>query len=240
MLAGSAVRSLFRKLRVLHEQGGRIDPHARHAPVEPEAQHVLVLGPHLGVRPVEIRLLRREEMEVPLAELAVRPRPRRAAEDRLPAVRRQVAAGPRAGPKPESRPLRRAGGRGERSAKPRVPVGDVVRDDVDDGADPELARLGDQLLRLLERAEDRVDRPVVGDVVAGVGERRRVPRVEPERVDPEVVQVRQAGTHAGEVADPVAVRVREAPHIDLVDDRVAPPVGHDRCGGSERRGVVRC
>ena len=28
---------------------------------------------------------------------------------------------------------------------------------------------------------------------------------------------------AGEVADPVAVRVGEAPDVDLVDDRVAPP-----------------
>ena len=111
----------------------------------------------------------------------------------------------------------------ERRLEPRVLVGDVVRDDVDDRADPERARLGDQLLGLLERPERRVDRAVVGDVVAAVGERRRVPRLEPERVDAEVAQVGQPLADAGEVADPVAVRVGEAPDVDLVDDGVAPP-----------------
>ena len=44
VLAGSAVRLLLAELRVLHEQGGRVDPHAGDAAVEPEAQDVLVLG----------------------------------------------------------------------------------------------------------------------------------------------------------------------------------------------------
>ena len=102
-------------------------------------------------------------------------------------------------------------------------VRDVVRDDVDDRADAERAGLRDQLLGLLERPERRVDRAVVGDVVARVGQRRRVPGVEPEGVDAEVAQVRQPRADAGEVADPVAVRVGEAADVDLVDDGVAPP-----------------
>ena len=103
-------------------------------------------------------------------------------------------------------------------------VGDVVRDDVDDRADPERTRLGDQLLGLLEGAEDGIDRPVVGDVVAGVGERGRVPGVEPEGVDAEILEIRESRANAGQVADSVAVRVAEAPDVDLVDDRVAPPL----------------
>ena len=47
----------------------------------------------------------------------------------------------------------------------------MIGDDVDDGSDPEGGGLGDQLLRFLERAERRVDRPVVGDVIATVGQR---------------------------------------------------------------------
>jgi hypothetical protein len=50
---------------------------------------------------------------------------------------------------------------------------DVVGDDVDDGPDPDGLRLRDQALRLLECAERGIDRPVVGDVVAAVGERER-------------------------------------------------------------------
>ena len=60
--------------------------------------------------------------------------------------------------------------------EPGVPVGHVVGDDVDDRPDAQGERLGDQRLGLRERAERRIDGPVVGDVVAAVGERRDVPR----------------------------------------------------------------
>ena len=164
------------------------DPHARRAAVEPEPKNVLVLGPHVRVRPVEVGLLGREQVEVPLAGRAslVGACPRGTAEDRLPAVRRKLSVGPGSGPEPEAFPLSRPGRRGEGGAKPRVLVGDVVRNDVDDRADPESRGLGDQLLRFLQCPEGRIDRPVVRDVVTPVGQRRRVPRAEPEGVDSEI------------------------------------------------------
>jgi hypothetical protein len=122
----------------------------------------------------------------------------------------------------------------------------MVRDDVHDRADTELARGGDQLLRLLERPEGGVDRPVVDDVVAVVGQGRRVPGVEPERVDAQLVQIREPRAHTGEVTRPVAVPVGEAPDVHLVDDRVPPPglagpVGRPRRGerlnGAGRGGI---
>ena len=151
------------------------------------------------------------------------PRPRRAAEDRLPVVRRLRRRRRPTRPEPEARAFGRSGRRRERLLEPRMLARDVVRDDVDDRADAERARLGDQLLGLGERAERRIDRAVVDDVVAVVGERRRVPGVEPERVDAELAQVREPRAHTGEIADAVAVRVGEAADVDLVDDGVAPP-----------------
>jgi hypothetical protein len=50
-------------------------------------------------------------------------------------------------------------------------IGDVVRDDVDDRPDPEHGGLGDQLLSVGECPEGRVDRTIVGDVVAAVRQR---------------------------------------------------------------------
>ena len=102
-------------------------------------------------------------------------------------------------------------------------VRDVVGDDVDDRADAELTRLRDQLLGLPERPERRIDRAVVGDVVAGVSERRRIPGVEPQRVDAERGQVWQSLPDPCDVADPIAVGVGEASDVNLVNDRVAPP-----------------
>ena len=232
---GRASGRLLRELGVLHEQRGRVDPDARCPAVEPEPQHVLMLVPDIRVLPVQVGLLRGEEVQIPVGRLAVCvgcPGPGGAAEDRLPPVRRLLALVACAGPEPEARALARSRRRGDCLPEPRVLVRDVVRDDVDDRADSERARLGDQLLGLRERPERRVDRAVVRDVVSRIGKRRGVPRVEPERVDAEVSQVRQPGPDAGKVADPVAVRVGEAPDVDLVDDRVAPP---QAAGGLRRR-----
>ena len=185
-----------------------------------------MLEPHVGMRPVEVGLLGCEQVQVPLARgavLVLDSCPAGAAEDRLPAVRRKLAVRSSPGPEPEALPFRRSGRRRERRAEPLVLIRHVVRDDVDDRADPEGAGLRDQLLRLLEGSERRVDRAVVGDVVARVCHRRRVPRVEPEGIDAEVPEVRQTRQHSREVARPVAVRVREAPDVHLVDDRLAPP-----------------
>jgi hypothetical protein len=46
--------------RVLDQQGGGVYPEPVHPAVEPEAEDVLELGPHLGVVPVEVGLLRGE------------------------------------------------------------------------------------------------------------------------------------------------------------------------------------
>ena len=81
----------------------------------------------------------------------------------------------------------------------------------------------DQRLGLAQRAERRVDVAVVGDVVAAVRLRRRVPRVDPDRVDAQRGDVRQPPADPGEVAEPVAVRVGEAADVELIGDGLAPP-----------------
>ena len=126
---------------------------------------------------------------------------------------------------------------GERRLEPLVLVGDVVRNDVDDRADSERKGFLHEQLGLGERSEVGVDRPVVAHVVAAVGERGRVEGGEPDGVDAEVAQVPEPRAHAGQVAGAVAVAVREAAHVDLVDDGRAPPerVGG---GGAERSGLA--
>ncbi len=89
MLAGAASGRLLGQVGVLDQQRGRVDPYAGDAALEPEAQDVLVLGPDVGVLPVEVGLLGREQVQVPLAVLGARPGG--AAEDRLPAVGWQLA-----------------------------------------------------------------------------------------------------------------------------------------------------
>jgi hypothetical protein len=68
---------------------------------------------------------------------------------------------------------------------------------------------GQQRVELLERAEDRVDVGVVGDVVAEVGHRRGEDRRDPGRADAELAQIGQPLPDAAQVADAVGVAVLE-------------------------------
>jgi hypothetical protein len=221
VLSRPEVRTRLGEAGILDEQRRGVDADAGNAALEPEPQDVLVLGPHVRVLPVEVRLLGREQVQVPLPVADARPGP--SPEVRLPAVWRQLARRAHTRPEPEALAGSGAGSRGERVTKPGVLARDVIRNDVDDRADAKLARLVDQPLRLPERSERRIDRAVIGDVVPRVGQRRRVPRVEPQRVHTECGQVAQLFPHPGEVTDPVTVRVTKAADVDLVDDRLPPP-----------------
>src|ERR1700675_4468386 len=141
----------LRQRRVLDEKGGGVDPDARDAAIEPEAEDLFVLPTDVRVVPVQVWLVRREEMEVPLTRAAVgvgRAGPGRTGKIRRPARRHLVAVCAAARVEPEPRPLGRSGTGGKGGLEPWVPIRDVVGDDIDDRADAELERLADQGLGL--------------------------------------------------------------------------------------------
>ena len=210
------------------DQGRRdVDPEPVETPVEPEAQDVLELGTHRRVLPVQVRLARVEQVEVPgtgrPAHRVGDRVPGRPAEDRAPVVGGLFAVRSPARDRVEQGPLGRARRGPQRGPEPRVLVRDVVGHDVGDDPQAHVMRLPDQRLRIRKVAEQRVDPPEVGDVVAAVLLGREVPRADPDRVHTQVGEVREPAADAGDVADPVTARVREGPWIDLVDDGIAPP-----------------
>ncbi len=119
---------------------------------------------------------------------------------------------------------RGAGRGGEGLPEPGVLVGGVVGDEVDDHLQPQAVGLGGQRVEVVEGAEARVDVPVVGDVVAAVGEFGGVERAEPQGVHTQCGEVVQPPGDASQVTEPVTVGVGEAAGVDLVDDGLAPPV----------------
>ncbi len=77
---------------------------------------------------------------------------------------------------------------------------------------------------IIQRAEQRVDAAVVGHVVAEILHRRGEEGRQPDGVDVEAGDVVQLVQHAGQVAHAIAVAVKEAARVDLIDHPPAPPV----------------
>ena len=116
------------------------------------------------------------------------------------------------------------GARRARLDEPRMLIRSMIRHEIDDHADAAAMRLRQQAIERGEVAEVRMDAAVVADVVAPVVERRRVDRVQPDRIDAERAQVVEMRGDAVEIADAVAVRIGERARIDLVEDGALPPL----------------
>jgi hypothetical protein len=185
-----------------------VDAEARDPAVEPEAQDAVELVAHGGDLPVQVRHLGQEAVQV-VALPALVELPGGAAEDRAP-VRRTV------GPDVPVAVL---------AEEPGMPVARVVRDQVEQDADPAPPGLGDEEVDVVQRAEVRMDARVIRDVVAPVLVRRREGRVEPDPVDAEPLEIVELVDQPEKVAVAVPVRVGEAAWIDLVEDAVLPPRG---------------
>src|SRR4030067_3129239 len=83
---------MSRRCGVLAEEVDDIGPKTVDAPIEPEAQDTVHRLDHLRIRPVQVRLLRKEEMEIPGPRPLI-PGPGRAlAEGATPVVGKPVGA----------------------------------------------------------------------------------------------------------------------------------------------------
>jgi hypothetical protein len=198
-----------------------VDAEAVHPAVQPEPHRVLQVGDDLRVGEVEVGLLRREQVQVPLA--VGNPGPGGSAEDGVPVVRRLVPIGSPAVAEHVPRPFRRAGTGGQRLLEPRPPVRAVVRHEVDRHLEAERMSLGQHRVELPEVPEDRLHVPRIGDVVAVVGHGGGVERRDPDRLHAEGGEIGQPVADARQVADAVTTPVGEAADVDLVEDRLAPP-----------------
>jgi hypothetical protein len=198
-----------------------VEPDAVHSEIEPEPDDVDHRVLHRGVLEVEVGLVREEPVEEELPPHRVEGPVRFLGvdEDDADVGVRLVGVAPHV--EVPVRPLRVLAG----LLEPLVLVRGVVERKVDDDAHVALVRLRDEILELVEGPEFGEDALEVGNVVATVAKRRLVDRGEPQRVDPEPLQVVELREQALQVARPVAITVNERPHHDFVEDRSAIPPG---------------
>ena len=220
-------------IEMFRDQGDHVHAEAVDAAIHPPVHHPVHGLANLRILPIQIRLLPGELVEVVLAALRI-VLPSGTAEIRTPPVRlgtrsaRLVARPGRTPPIPVGmRVVPVAGG-----LEPGMLVGRVVDHQIHHDLQTAPVRLGEQLVHVLQRAEQRVDVLVVGDVVAVVVLRRPVDRGQPQHVHAKISQIIETAGDALQVADAVAVRVLEGTRVDLVDHRVGPPRVRGRAVGT--------
>ena len=100
----------------------------------------------------------------------------------------------------------------------------VVGHNVHNHFEAGVVRGGHHRVEIVECAEARIHVAVVDHVVAAIGQFGGVERRKPQGVHAQLAQVRYAACDAGDVAEPVAVRVAETAGVHLIDDGLLPPV----------------
>src|SRR5579871_469485 len=102
-------------------------------------------------------------------------------------------------------------------------IGGMVQNHLDDDADAAGMGAIEKGPEVVQIAITRMDRRVVGDVIAVIAKGRWEERHEPDCVDPELLHVVQPLCQASEIADSVVVRVDKGSYVDLVDNRFLVP-----------------
>ena len=190
----------------------------RQPELQPEADDLRDLLAHRGAGDVEVRLVLVEAVQV--VRLASSSHSQLLSSS---SGKTRSPGSPRAA-RPARRTSRgRASRVGARRLEPGMLLGGVVDHEVGDHPHAPVARGADQLDEVAEAAEPRVDRVVVGDVVAVVAVGGRLERHQPEAVDAQPVEMVEPLDEPVEVADAVAVAVLEGLDVQAVEDRVLPP-----------------
>src|SRR5947207_1001952 len=110
-----------------------------------------------------------------------------------------------------------------RALEPAVLVGGVVDHQLGDDTQLAAMRLAHKGFEVAHAAIGGMDVLVIGDVVAVVAQGRGIERQQPQRGDPEILQVVELARQPLEIADPVIVGVEERLDVQLIDDRVLVP-----------------
>ncbi len=215
---------------VLDEMPHHVDAKTVDTAPQPEPHHVRDRPAHLRVAPVQVRLLAQERMVIILATLVIE-LPGTAAElgdpvGRRPAVRTAIT--------PDVpiafRIIRRTAALNE----PGMLVRGVIGNQVENELQVVGVRGRHQRIEIRERAEQRIDPDIVGNVVAEIHHRRGKDRRQPQRLNAELAQIRQPLDDTTEVADAVAIGILKRTRIDLIEDAGLPPgnVIEHACAGS--------
>ena len=118
----------------------------------------------------------------------------------------------------------------------------MIDNQLSDHAQPAFVRFGQKRAEIVKRSVVRINVVVIGDVVAVIAQWRRIKRQEPDRGNPEFLEIIQFLDQAAKIANPIAVAVVKSFDVQLVDDRVFVPkrITDDWFSGARRHAINLC
>ena len=99
----------------------------------------------------------------------------------------------------------------------------MVRDHLDDDANPSIMRAGEESFEIGERAIAWMNGAVIGNIVTIVAQGRWEEWHKPDRVDSQFLHVVESLRKSLKIADAVIVAVAKAAYVDLIDNGVFVP-----------------
>src|SRR5258707_4527134 len=107
--------------------------------------------------------------------------------------------------------------------KPGMFVGGVRQDQINNDLDTAFMGAGDQDAEVCVRPKDRINGPIICDVASEIAHRRFVKRRDPDGINTECLDVIEVSIDTSDIPGSIAVSVKEASRIDLIDNCSSPP-----------------
>ncbi len=102
-------------------------------------------------------------------------------------------------------------------------IGSVIRDQFDDHANTTVMSDREKVLKSSKRPIPGMNRPVIGNVVTVIPQRRGKERHQPDRIYAQLLHVVELLGQPLKVSNAIAIAVEESPHMNLINDCVLVP-----------------
>jgi hypothetical protein len=100
----------------------------------------------------------------------------------------------------------------------------VIQYKVHNDADIVFPGISCQMLEVLERSIHRIDIFVIRDVIPKVDLRRGIAGCNPNGINSQILQIVEVGVDTLEISDAIIVAIGKASRVDLIEDRMLPPL----------------
>src|SRR5258707_6523598 len=107
--------------------------------------------------------------------------------------------------------------------KPGMFVGRMRQDQIHNDLDTAFMGAGDQDAEICVRPKDRINGPIICDVVSEIAHRRFVKRRDPDGINTEGLDVIEFSIDTRDIPSSIAVSVKETSWVVLIDSSLTPP-----------------